>query len=65
MLIAIDHGNHACKSVHFNFVSGLAQHSVRPPMADEVLEYNGEFWTLSASGFLIAGIRPEMKASSY
>ena len=47
MLIAIDHGNHACKSVHFNFVSGLAQHSVRPPMADEVLEYKGEFWTLS------------------
>ena len=47
MLIAIDHGNHACKSVHFNFVSGLAQHSVRPPMADEVLEYNGVFWTLS------------------
>ena len=48
MLIAIDHGNHACKTVHFNFVSGLAQHSVRPPMADEVLEYNGEFWTLSS-----------------
>ena len=47
MLIAIDHGNHACKSVHFNFVSGLAQHSVRPPMADEVLEYKGEYWTLS------------------
>lgn len=47
MLIAIDHGNHACKTVHFNFVSGLAQHSVRPPMADEVLEYNGEYWTLS------------------
>ena len=47
MLIAIDHGNHAIKTVHFNFVSGLAQHSVRPPMADEVLEYNGEFWTLS------------------
>ena len=47
MLIAIDHGNHACKGVHFNFVSGLAQHSVRPPMADEVLEYKGEFWTLS------------------
>lgn len=47
MLIAIDHGNHACKTVHYNFVSGLAQHSVRPPMADEVLEYNGEYWTLS------------------
>ena len=47
MLIAIDHGNHACKTVNFNFFSGLAQHSVRPPMADEILEYNGEFWTLS------------------
>ena len=47
MLIAIDHGNHACKTVHHNFVSGLAQHSVRPPMADEVLEYNCEYWTLS------------------
>lgn len=47
MLIAIDHGNHACRGVHFNFVSGPAQHSVRPPMADEVLEYKGEFWTLS------------------
>ena len=47
MLIAVDHGNHAIKTVHHNFVSGLAQHSVRPPMADEVLEYNGEYWTLS------------------
>jgi len=47
MLIAIDHGNAACKGLHFNFVSGLARHSVRPPMADEVIEYKGEFWTLS------------------
>ena len=47
MLIAIDHGNHGIKTVHHNFVSGLARHSVRPPMADEVLEYKGEYWTLS------------------
>ena len=47
MLIAIDHGNYAIKTVHHNFMAGLARHSVRPPMADEVLEYNGEFWTLS------------------
>ena len=47
MLIAVDHGNHAIKTVHYNFISGLAQHSVRPPMADEVLEYKGEYWTLS------------------
>lgn len=36
MLIAIDHGNHAIKTVHHSFVSGLARHSVRPSMADEV-----------------------------
>ena len=47
MLIAVDHGNHAIKTVHYNFISGLAQHSVRPPMADELLEYKGEYWTLS------------------
>lgn len=47
MLIAIDHGNHAIKTQHYTFVSGLAQHSTRPPMAEEVLEYKGEFWTLS------------------
>lgn len=47
MLIAIDHGNSAIKTVHYNFVAGLSRHSVRPPMADEVLEYNGSYWTLS------------------
>jgi len=25
MLIAVDHGNHAIKTVHHNFVSGLAR----------------------------------------
>ena len=47
MLIAVDHGNHAIKTIHYNFISGLARHSVRPPMADEVLEYKGEYWALS------------------
>ena len=47
MLIAIDHGNYAIKTLHHNFVSGLSKHSVRPPMADEVLEYEGDYWTLS------------------
>ncbi len=47
MLIAIDHGNSAIKTVNHNFVSGLAEHSTRPPMAEEVLEYDGKFWTLS------------------
>ena len=32
MLIAIDHGNYAIKTPRFTFVSGLTEHSVRPPM---------------------------------
>ena len=33
MLIAIDHGNYSIKTPHFSFVSGLTEHTVRPPMA--------------------------------
>lgn len=47
MLIAVDHGNYNIKTPHDCFMAGLAEHSVRPPMADEVLEYEGKFWTLS------------------
>ena len=48
MLIAIDHGNYAIKTPRFTFVSGLTEHSVRPPMTDEILEYTGKFWTLTS-----------------
>lgn len=47
MLIAIDHGNYAIKTPSYTFVSGLSEHTVRPPLADELMEYNGSFWTLS------------------
>lgn len=47
MLIAIDHGNYAIKTPRFSFISGLAEHTVKPPMADEVVEYGGRFWTLT------------------
>lgn len=47
MLIAIDHGNYAVKTPRFSFVSGLAEHTVRPPMSEEILEYGGKFWTLT------------------
>ena len=47
MLLAIDHGNYDIKTPNFRFMAGLAKHSVRPPMADEVLEYGGSYWTLS------------------
>lgn len=32
MLIAIDHGNYAVKTPHFSFISGLTEHTVKPPM---------------------------------
>lgn len=47
MLIAIDHGNYAIKTTNSSFVSGLSEHTVKPPMCDEILEYNGSYWTLS------------------
>ena len=47
MLIAIDHGNYAIKTPRFSFVAGLAEHATKPPLADEVIEYGGSYWTLS------------------
>lgn len=47
MLIAVDHGNYAVKTPSFSFVAGISEHSVCPPMADEIMEYNGKYWTLS------------------
>lgn len=41
MLIAIDHGNYAIKTPNHSFVSGLSEHTVKPPMTDEILEYDG------------------------
>lgn len=47
MLLGIDHGNYAVKTTGFDFVSGLAEHTVKPPMTEEILEYQGKYWTLS------------------
>lgn len=47
MLLGIDHGNYAVKTIGFDFISGLAEHTVKPPMTDEILEYQGKYWTLS------------------
>ena len=47
MIIAIDHGNYAIKTPRFSFVAGLSEHATKPPLADEVLEYNGSYWALS------------------
>ena len=63
MLIAIDHGNYAIKTPHDSFMAGLAQHSTRPPMAEEVIEYEGCFWTLS--GQRLAYRRDKTRDESY
>lgn len=47
MLIAVDHGNYAIKTPNFSFISGLSEHTVRPPLTEEILEYEGRYWTLS------------------
>ena len=47
MLIAIDHGNYAIKTPHTAFLSGLAEHKVKPPLAEEAVESGGSYWTLS------------------
>jgi len=48
-IIAIDHGNSAVKTEHFEFVSGLSEHLVRPPLAEDIIEYGGKYYTLSSS----------------
>lgn len=47
MIIAVDHGNSAIKTENFVFPSALSQHTVAPPMAKELLEYGGHYWSLS------------------
>lgn len=56
MLIAIDHGNYAIKTTNRSFVSGLSGHTVKPPMCDEILEYNGSYWTLSGKRLSILSV---------
>ena len=41
MLIAIDHGNYAIKTPKNSFISGLSEHTVKPPMCYEILEATG------------------------
>lgn len=47
MLISIDHGNYAIKTPEFSFVSGLSEHTVKPPLTEEILKFKGSYWTLS------------------
>jgi plasmid segregation protein ParM len=49
MLIAIDHGNYAIKTVDDIFVAGLSEHATLPPLASDIIEFGGRFWALSGS----------------
>ena len=49
MLFSLDHGNFACKSMSDSFISGLTEHSVQPPLASDIIEYEDRFWTLSGN----------------
>lgn len=47
MLIAIDHGNKQVKSIHKTFISGLIESKIYPPFGDDILKYEGSYYTLS------------------
>jgi len=49
MIIAIDHGNYAIKTTTDSFISGLSEHPVQPPLASDIIEWGGKFWTLTES----------------
>jgi len=63
MLFPIDHGNYAIKTKNFCFTSGLAEYPVRPPLATDVIEYDGKFWALT--GQRIPYMRDKTKDDRY
>ena len=47
MIISIDHGNKQIKTTQKTFTSGLYESDTRPPFGQNVLSYNGKYYTLS------------------
>lgn len=47
MIIGVDNGNANTKTVHTTFTSGITKHDLKPPMADEIIFFNGKYYTLS------------------
>lgn len=47
IIIGVDNGNANTKTPNVTFVSGVNMHDLRPPLMDEVLEYDNKFYTLS------------------
>ncbi len=49
MLIAIDHGNKQLKTIHKTFTSALKVSDTRPPFGEDVLEYQGKYYSLTGN----------------
>ena len=63
MVIGIDHGNYSIKTEEHEFVSGVIEHTVKPPVSDEVLFFNGKYYTLS--GKRISYMRDKTRDDRY
>lgn len=46
MMIGVDHGNAQIKTRNTCFVSGVEEFPTKPPMASDVIAYQGRYWTL-------------------
>jgi plasmid segregation protein ParM len=63
MLIAIDHGNCAIKTPNISFTSGLTDYSVKPPLASDVIEFEGRYYALT--GNRIPSMRDKTRDDRY
>ena len=59
IVIGVDHGYAAMKTVHFSFPTGLVEYEHEPYTQKDVLEYNGRYY--AASRF--RGIRPRRRTT--
>lgn len=46
VIIGVDHGNAQIKTKNTCFVSGLEEFPTKPPMAADIIQYQGRYWTL-------------------
>ena len=47
MIISIDHGNKQIKTLNRTFTSGLLERDNRPAFGEDILCYEGKYYTLS------------------
>ena len=47
MVIAIDHGNCMVKTTKDQFVTGIVDYTVPPPLAADAIEWEGKYWALT------------------